>query len=62
VLVESSIDQVFYKSFQFLEVINLISKILDCKDGQDDKENVKILMDDSDIQSINTCYEAYKKF
>ncbi len=39
-----------------------MSVVLDCKDGTDDENSLKIQLTDDQTEPINSCYEAYQQY
>lgn len=61
-LVESSVEETYYKVNQFLPTLSHINTILNCKDGSKISERIEIEIEPTKLNQINLCYESYKEF
>jgi hypothetical protein len=61
-LVESSIEETYYKVNQFLPTLSHINTILNCKDGSKIVEKVDIEVSEEKLGDVNICYNSYKEF
>lgn len=61
-LVESSVEETYYKVNQFLPTLAHINTILNCKDGSKISERIEIEIESTKLNQINTCYDSYKEF